>query len=138
MPWAMQSQQVSIGTGFCIDRQRKHFITNAHCVEHAVVVQVQKRGDTKKHFAKILAIADECDLALLTVEVDAFWEVVPDLPFSSELARLQDVVSVIGYPVGGSNISVTQGVVSRIDLTDYSQSFATQALLTVQIDVRDA
>lgn len=85
--------------------------------------------------SQILAIADECDLALLTVEPDSFWEGVPDLPFSSELARLQDVVSVIGFPVGGSNISVTQGVVSRIDLTDYSQSFLTQALLTVQIDV---
>ena len=85
---------------------------------------------------QILAVADDCDLALLTVEADYFWEGVPDLPFSSELPHLQDVVSVIGFPVGGNNISVTQGVVSRIDLTDYSQSFLTQALLTVQIDVR--
>jgi hypothetical protein len=69
---------------------------------------------------------------------DSFWEGVPDLKFGSDLARLQDTVSVIGYPIGGSNISVTQGVVSRIDLTDYSQSlsFYNQALLTIQIDVR--
>jgi hypothetical protein len=37
--------------------------------------------------------------------------------------------------VGGQNLAITQGVVSRIDLTEYSQSFSTQALLTVQIDV---
>lgn len=79
-------------------------------------------------------MADECDLALLTVESEAFWEGVPDLPLASNLARLQEVVSVVGYPIGGSNISVTQGVVSRIDLTDYSQSFLTQSLLTIQID----
>lgn len=37
--------------------------------------------------------------------------------------------------MGGQNLAITQGVVSRIDLTEYSQSFSTQALLTVQIDV---
>lgn len=30
-----------------------------------VVVQVLKRGDTKKFFAKALCIGDECDLALM-------------------------------------------------------------------------
>lgn len=53
MPWSKLAQSTSIGTGFCIDRERKLFITNAHVVEHAVVVQVQKRGDTKKHFAQV-------------------------------------------------------------------------------------
>ncbi len=56
-PWSKLPQESSIGTGFCIDRKRKRFITNAHCVEHAVVVQVLKRGDTKKHFAKVCAQA---------------------------------------------------------------------------------
>ncbi len=133
-PWSQQQQFSSIGTGFCLDVKRKRFITNAHCVEDAVVVQVLKRGDTKKFFAKVLVVADACDLALLTVESDQFWKDVPELPLSPELCRLQDTVSVLGYPVGGSNISLTQGVVSRIDLTDFSQSFGTQSLLTVQID----
>lgn len=42
-----------------------------------------------------MAIADECDLALLTVESDAFWEGVPNLPLTNQLARLQDLVSVV-------------------------------------------
>ena len=133
-PWQQQQQFTSIGTGFCFDKANRRFLTNAHCVEDAVVVQVLKRGDTKKYFCKVLLIADACDLALLTVESDAFWTDVPALPLSADLCRLQDTVSVLGYPVGGSNISLTQGVVSRLDLTDISQSFGTQSLLTVQID----
>lgn len=31
----------------------------------------------------------------------------------------QDSVSVVGYPTGGESLSVTQGVVSRIDLVEY-------------------
>lgn len=50
-------QASSIGTGFCIDRKKKRFITNAHCVDHAVLVQVLKRGDTKKHVASVSARA---------------------------------------------------------------------------------
>ena len=65
MPWSKQPQQSSIGSGFAIDVKRKRFITNAHCVESAVVVQVLKRGDIKKYMAKILVVGDACDLALL-------------------------------------------------------------------------
>ena len=39
---------------------------------------------------------------------------------------------VIGYPQGGGKISITEGVVSRIEVTPYVQS--SRRLLTVQID----
>jgi len=42
-------------------------------------------------------------------------------------------VRAIGYPVGGDRISVTRGVVSRIDFNTYSHSRADQHLV-VQID----
>jgi S1-C subfamily serine protease len=32
----------SIGSGFAVDIKRKRFVTNAHCVEDAVVVQVRE------------------------------------------------------------------------------------------------
>lgn len=39
---------------------------NSSCLwSDAVVVQVLKRGDTKKYFAKLLCIGDDCDLALM-------------------------------------------------------------------------
>ena len=45
---------------------------------------------------------------------------------------LQDAVAVVGYPIGGETISVTTGVVSRIEVTSYSHG-ATE-LLGIQID----
>lgn len=60
-----------------------------------------------------------CHLAaLLTVESDEFWEGVSPVQFG-ELPALQDAVTVVGYPIGGDTISVTSGVVSRIEILSY-------------------
>ena len=48
------------------------------------------------------------------------------------LPRLQDMVTVVGYPVGGDNQSVTQGVVSRIEMSEYVHGAS--ELLAIQID----
>ena len=44
---------------------------------------------------------------------------------------MQDV-SVIGFPVGGDSISISSGVVSRIEMQEYAQASA--ELLAIQID----
>jgi S1-C subfamily serine protease len=41
-------------------------------------------------------------------------------------------VAVVGYPIGGDTISVTSGVVSRIEVTSYVHG--STELLGVQID----
>jgi hypothetical protein len=56
--------------------------------------------------------------AMLTVEDDEFWEGVSPVEFGS-LPALQDAVTVVGYPIGGDTISVTSGVVSRIEILSY-------------------
>jgi len=48
------------------------------------------------------------------------------------LPRLQEGVAVVGYPVGGDTISVTSGVVSRIEVTSYVHGMTD--LLSIQID----
>lgn len=35
------------------------------------------------------------------------------------LPALQDAVTVVGYPIGGDTISVTSGVVSRMEILSY-------------------
>jgi hypothetical protein len=55
---------------------------------------------------------------MLTVEDDEFWKGVSPLEFGS-LPALQDAVTVVGYPIGGDTISVTSGVVSRIEILSY-------------------
>ena len=48
------------------------------------------------------------------------------------LPGLQEPVRVVGYPIGGVAISVTSGVVSRIEVTSYSHGCS--ELLGLQID----
>ena len=55
-----------------------------------------------------------------------------NLRIPRSLSILQDAVAVVGYPIGGETISVTTGVVSRIEVTSYSHG-ATE-LLGIQID----
>ena len=49
-----------------------------------------------------------------------------------EIPSLQEEVRVVGYPVGGDSISISSGVVSRIEMTEYAQ--ASSELLAIQID----
>lgn len=106
-------------------------LTNAHSVDHATQVKVKHRGSDTKYVAKVLSIGAECDLALLTVEDDAFWEAVTPIVLG-KLPRLQDHCTVVGFPIGGDTISVTAGVASRIEMTAYAHSAS--ELLAVQID----
>ena len=129
LPWQRKRQSSSTSTGFVIEGNR--VLTNAHSVEHHTQVKLKKRGSDKKYIAKVLSIGVECDLALLTVEDKEFFENVHPVRFGI-LPRLQDSVTLVGYPVGGNAISVTSGVVSRIEVTSYSHGAA--ELLGVQID----
>ncbi|PUZ64030.1 hypothetical protein GQ55_3G111400 [Panicum hallii var. hallii] len=129
LPWQKQRQHSSSGSAFMIGDGK--LLTNAHCVEHDTQVKVKRRGDDKKYIAKVLARGIECDLALLSVENEEFWKGTEALSFG-RLPCLQDSVTVVGYPLGGDTISVTKGVVSRIEVTPYAHG--TSDLLGIQID----
>ncbi|KAF8725870.1 hypothetical protein HU200_020434 [Digitaria exilis] len=129
LPWQKQRQHSSSGSAFMIGDGK--LLTNAHCVAHDTQVKVKRRGDDKKYIAKVLARGIECDLALLSVENEEFWKGTEALAFG-RLPMLQDSVTVVGYPLGGDTISVTKGVVSRIEVTPYAHG--TSDLLGIQID----
>jgi S1-C subfamily serine protease len=59
------------------------------------------------------------DLAVVKLDDEAFFEIRGVLPFAQELPRVKDAINVYGYPTGGTELSVTQGIVSRIEYTDY-------------------
>lgn len=124
-PWRKHSQTTSTGTGFLI--QGKWIVTNAHVVHRAVSVMLRATtGPPIKYSARVVAIGLPCDLAVLAVD-DEFWVGKESLRLSAEIPRLDENVTCIGFPVGGENISVTRGVVSRIDVNS-------DGLLRVQID----
>ncbi|XP_057806277.1 protease Do-like 9 [Salvia miltiorrhiza] len=129
LPWQRKRQYSSSSSGFVIKGRR--VLTNAHSVEHYTQVKLKKRGSDTKYVATVLAIGTECDIALLTVEDDEFWEGVSPVEFG-DLPALQDAVTVVGYPIGGDTISVTSGVVSRIEILSYVHG--STELLGLQID----
>ncbi|XP_073117928.1 protease Do-like 9 isoform X2 [Elaeis guineensis] len=129
LPWQRKRQYSSSSSGFIISGRR--VLTNAHSVEHYTQVKLKKRGSDTKYVATVLAIGTECDIAMLTVSDDEFWAGVSPVEFGS-LPALQDAVTVVGYPIGGDTISVTSGVVSRIEILSYVHG--STELLGLQID----
>ncbi|GMI98180.1 degradation of periplasmic proteins 9, DegP protease 9 [Hibiscus trionum] len=129
LPWQRKRQYSSSSSGFIIGGRR--VLTNAHSVEHYTQVKLKKRGSDTKYLATVLAIGTECDIAMLTVSDEEFWEGVSPVEFG-DLPALQDAVTVVGYPIGGDTISVTSGVVSRIEILSYVHG--STELLGLQID----
>ncbi len=128
-PWQSEGIRAGSGSGVIITGNR--ILTNAHVVSNHTFIQVKKDADSKKYTAEVVAIGHDCDLALLEVHDSSFFEDVAPLEFGN-LPKQQDSVVVIGYPQGGGKISITEGVVSRVEITSYAQS--ARKLLTVQID----
>ena len=128
-PWQSEGIRAGGGSGAIIKGNR--ILTNAHVVADHTFIQVKKDSDPKKYTAKVVAIGHDCDLALLEVDDPGFFDGVTPLAFG-DLPKQQDSVMVIGYPRGGGKISITEGVVSRVEVTSYVQS--SRQLLTVQID----
>jgi len=128
-PWQSKGIKASSGSGAII--RGNQILTNAHVVSDHTFIQVKKDNDPKKYTAEVVAIGHDCDLALLEVNDPNFFDNISPLEFG-DLPNKQDNVTVVGYPEGGGKISITEGVVSRIEVTSYAQS--SRRLLTVQID----
>ena len=128
-PWQMNNQISFTGSGAVIDGQR--ILTNAHVVSDQVYLQVRKAGESKKYTARVEFVAHDCELAILKVEEAGFFTDSKPLKFG-ELPRQRDKVAAYGFPTGGDDLSVTEGVVSRIEVTPYTHSG--RALLTIQTD----
>ncbi len=128
-PWQMKGQQGRSGSG-CIIRE-KRILTNAHVVGDQTFIQVRRAGEAKKYTAEVEIVAHECDLAIIKVSDESFFSDVNPLEIG-QLAEVRDKVAVYGFPIGGDELCITEGVVSRVEHRAYTQSNA--YLLTCQID----
>ena len=127
-PWNSDSESM-IGTGFVIKGNR--ILTNAHVVESNTFIELQRDGKPDRYEAEVLAISHEADLALLKVKDESFFKKGKFLEIG-ELPRVHQEISVYGFPTGGDTLSVTKGIVSRIEYLEYAHSgLASQA---IQID----
>ena len=128
-PWQAQTPSSSTGSGVVIDDRR--ILTGAHVVANATFVQVQKIDDPTKYTATLVGVCHDADLALLQVDDPRFHSGLSPAPLG-ELPALRDRVSVVGFPVGGQEVSVTEGIVSRIEVQRYSHS--RRRLLAITVD----
>lgn len=129
-PWQARSPSSSTGSGVVIGPGE--ILTGAHVVANATFLQVQKQSTPDKAVARVKRVSHDCDLALLEiVDPDGFLDDIHPAAIG-ELPALHAEVAVVGYPVGGEEISVTKGVVSRIEVQHYSHS--DRHLLAVTVD----
>jgi len=131
-PWQTEGVVSSVGSGFIVSTKRgPRVLTNAHVVENQVFIELQRHSQAANYVAEVEGVGHECDLALLTVADKGFFAKATPIAVG-DLPTLGEQVSVLGYPIGGDRLSVTRGVVSRIEMTSYAQS--QRRLLSVQID----
>ncbi|MCB9641227.1 MAG: trypsin-like peptidase domain-containing protein [Myxococcales bacterium] len=128
-PW--QARTPGTGTGSGIVLPNGLILTAAHVVANTTFLQVQKTSNSRRQVAHVAAICHDADLALLQVEDAAFLKGIPTLELG-DLPALRDKVLVCGYPIGGNEISITEGVVSRVEVQQYSHS--QRHLLAVTVD----
>lgn len=128
-PWQFKAASQIVGSGFIIDGER--ILTNAHNIDNAVFIEVQRANDPKKYPARVQAASHQRDLALLRVEDETFFDGSRALSFG-ELSEPLDEVVALGFPEGGEELSISKGVVSRVERTLYAHSGLW--LLGVQID----
>jgi S1-C subfamily serine protease len=134
-PWQTKGVEQATGSGVVIETSEKlRILTAAHVVADRTFVQVQKKGigHPDKYEAVVYAVWHECDLALLDVEdSEAFWQNLEPSSLGA-IPQLRSIVLVAGFPIGGEELSVTEGVVSRIEGQPYIHS--QRMLLAVTID----
>jgi S1-C subfamily serine protease len=128
-PWTKQAPTEATASGVVIEGKR--ILTNAHAVLYASQVQIQANAAGDKLSASVLAIAPGIDLAVLQVDDPSFFDTHPPVARASKLPQIKDPVLAYGFPTGGSSLSITKGIVSRIEFASYNYPVSG---LRIQID----
>ena len=128
-PWRLLTPRQSSGSGSVIAGNQ--ILTNAHVVADASYLQAQKHNDPRRYQARVTFISHEADLALITVDEPGFFSDLKALSIGDLPDPLQEV-SVYGFPIGGKSLSITKGILSRVEQQVYAH--AGSYLLAGQID----
>jgi S1-C subfamily serine protease len=128
-PWSKQPPAELTASGVVIEGKR--ILTNAHVVNYASQVQIQANQAGDKVSATVTAVAPGIDLAVLKLDDESFFDTHPPLPRANRLPRIKDAVLAYGFPTGGTSLSITKGIVSRIEFVPYQ---ITSYGLRIQID----
>src|ERR1700727_374059 len=128
-PWTKQAPSEATASGVVIEGKR--ILTNAHAVLYASQVQVQANAAGDKVSATVIAVAPGIDLALLQLDDPSFFDTHSPVARASKLPQIKDPVLAYGFPAGGSSLSITKGIVSRIEFVAYNYPVSG---LRIQVD----
>ncbi|MEA2072004.1 MAG: trypsin-like peptidase domain-containing protein [Campylobacterota bacterium] len=128
IPWNSSIKR-SHGSGSIVMGDR--ILTNAHVVANETFIEVKRYGQNKRYEAEVEFISHQADLALLRVKDETFFKGTKSLELDG-LPAVQQEISVYGFPMGGNSLSVSTGIVSRIEHNRYAHS--REILLSIQID----
>jgi S1-C subfamily serine protease len=128
-PWQRKGINSVTGSGVIIGGHR--VLTNAHVVADQTLVEVQREGYGSTYTADVEFVCHSCDLAILQIEDESFFADAVALEIDG-LPELQSRVAVYGFPTGGETISITEGIVSRIEVDYYVHS--SERYLLAQVD----
>jgi S1-C subfamily serine protease len=117
-PWTKQAPGEVSASGVVIEGKR--ILTNAHVVLYATQVQIQANAAGDKLPATVVAVAPGIDLAVLQLDDPSFFDTHPPLARANELPQIKDAVMAYGFPTGGTSLSITKGIVSRIEFVSYN------------------
>ena len=118
-PWDVTEVAQGSGSGFVIEGGL--IMTNAHVVSDSRLLVLFIHNDPEPHVAEVVHVAHDCDLALVRPTDPGVLGGVSALLIGG-LPTLGSTVNTLGYPAGGTQISSTRGVVSRIEQTLYIHS----------------
>jgi S1-C subfamily serine protease len=128
-PWEKSAPAEISGSGVVIEGKR--ILSNAHVVLYASRVEIQANQSGDKLSATVEAIAPGIDLAVLKLDDESFFDTHPPLPRAKMLPEIKDTTMVYGYPEGGTSLSITRGIVSRIEFALFNYPVSG---LRIQID----
>lgn len=121
------------GSGVMISSQGKiRLLTAAHFLEDATYIVTRLSNDTKTYKAKCVFIGHDCGLGMLEVTDPEFLKNVVPLPiaglkkhklqqYESKLGQeklsmcFNQLFFSVGFPVGGSDLCISKGVISRVE-----------------------
>lgn len=116
-PWTRQQPSNSTGSGLVIEGGR--ILTNAHVVEYGQQIFVQPYLTSQRLAARVVARNTGIDLALLELEDADAIEGMPMAALDADLPNIGEKANAYGYPMGGDELSITEGIVSRIEFVTY-------------------
>jgi len=104
-----QANVAGMGSGFIIDPSGLA-LTNNHVVTGAALLKVWIGGDKSKAYnAKIVAVSECSDMALIDIDGDGF----PYLDWRAGDTPVGLEVYAAGYPLGDPEFTLTKGIVSK-------------------------